>query len=303
MTRKGSERRKSINYKHKVAKKSKGAKAREAARRSSAAREGSAESDYVMLAPSYSAAEGFEQEGMRNEQLYRIPKHRPVRIYCDGVYDLFHYGHARQLEQAKHLFPSVYLLVGVTSDEITVALKGTTVMSGHERYESVRHCKHVDEVVEDAPWIITEDFLAEHQIDLVAHDDIPYSGGGQDDIYAPLKSAHRFVATQRTSGISTSSLITRLLRDYDLFLRRQILRGISHEELNISSFKERQVKISEKLNVEIDGLKSEIKEIVRFWEERSNNWLCSFVKKFESTKIGWIGRLVEFVKKRKLFKN
>ncbi len=95
----------------------------------------------------------------------------------------------RQLEQAKKALPDVYLLVGVTGDKETHKRKGLTVLSGQERAETVRHCKWVDEVIEDCPWIVTPEFLEEKKIDYVAHDDLPYGADEGDDIYKPIKEA------------------------------------------------------------------------------------------------------------------
>ncbi len=55
-------------------------------------------------------------------------------------------------------------IVEVCNDELTHSKKGKTVLKDTERYQSVWHCKWVDEVVEDAPWIIDQDFLDKHEV-------------------------------------------------------------------------------------------------------------------------------------------
>ena len=122
--------------------------------------------------------------------------------------------HMRQLEQAKRAFPNAYLLVGLPSDAETHARKGLTVLDEKERAETLRHCKWVDEVIEDAPWVITPEFIEEHKIDFVAHDDLPYVSAESDDIYEPLRKAGKFWPTQRTDGVSTSDIITRYHHSY-----------------------------------------------------------------------------------------
>ncbi|GBF90451.1 choline-phosphate cytidylyltransferase-like [Raphidocelis subcapitata] len=169
---------------------------------------------------------------------------RPVRVYADGIFDMFHFGHARALEQAKKLFPNTYLMVGCCNDAMTNSYKGKTVMTEEERYESLRHCKWVDEVIPDAPWVITKEFLDAHGIDYVAHDDLPYAdtSGQVDDVYGPVKAMGKFRATQRTDGVSTSDLILRILRDYNEYVLRNLSRGYSRKDLGISLVKEQRIR-------------------------------------------------------------
>lgn len=231
---------------------------------------------------------------------YKIPEDRPVRIYCDGIYDLFHYGHARSFEQVKKLFPNVHLIVGVCNDELTHSKKGMTVFNDAERAESLRHCKWVDEVVENAPWVIDQEFLDKHKIDFVAHDDIPYASGDCSDVYKFVKDQNKFIATQKTQGISTSSIITRIVHDYDIYVRRNLERGVSAKELNISIFRlgeyrmqksvrELGGKLQSRLEVEEQNIrrnwestKDEVNEALCAWESRSHEFVKGFVDLFQN---------------------
>eukprot|EP00164_Ancoracysta_twista_P000920 GFYU01001208.1.p1 GENE.GFYU01001208.1~~GFYU01001208.1.p1 ORF type:complete len:365 (-),score=114.00 GFYU01001208.1:1402-2496(-) len=173
----------------------------------------------------------------------------PVRIYMDGIFDLFHYGHARALEQGKKLLPNAQLVVGSCSDEMTHTYKGRTVMTDVERYESLRHCKWVDEVITDAPWVVTQEFLDEHKIDYVAHDALPYGDatGQAADVYQFVKEQGRFLETKRTESVSTSDIVTRIIIDYEAFVRRNLERGYSRKDLNVSLWREGKIKAKSKM--------------------------------------------------------
>ncbi|BDA45492.1 Choline-phosphate cytidylyltransferase B [Coccomyxa sp. Obi] len=169
---------------------------------------------------------------------------RPVRIYADGIFDLFHFGHAKALEQAKKLYPNTTLVVGCCNDELTHRLKGKTVLTDEERYESLRHCKWVDEVIRDAPWVITPEFLEKHKIDYVAHDALPYSDatGQGNDVYELVKKMGKFKETKRTEGVSTSDIILRIIKNYNEYVLRNLARGYSRKELGVSLVREKQIR-------------------------------------------------------------
>lgn len=137
---------------------------------------------------------------------------RPLRVLADGVFDLFHAGHANLFRQIKaDLLPpwcEVYTIARTCSDADAIRLKSPPVQDECTRREMLRHCRYVDEVIFELAWDTTEETCRKHKVDFVAHDAAPYSAGSgeDDDLYGWVKRAHMFLETKRTSGVSSSNL-------------------------------------------------------------------------------------------------
>jgi len=52
-----------------------------------------------------------------------------------------------------------------------------------------------------------------------------------------------FKETQRTDGISTSDIILRIIKDYDMYVWRSLKRGYNSKDLGISAFKAQRIKL------------------------------------------------------------
>ena len=93
---------------------------------------------------------------------------RPRRkIYMDGVFDLFHVGHLRAIEQCAALGDRV--VIGVTGDKDAASYKRPPILSQHDRVAVIQGLSIVDTIVCPCPLNVTESFLEEYAIDLAVH--------------------------------------------------------------------------------------------------------------------------------------
>jgi ethanolamine-phosphate cytidylyltransferase len=87
------------------------------------------------------------------------PKANDTIVYIQGSWDILHHGHLKRLEEAKKL--GDFLYVGIWDDEMTRYYRGKQypIVSIQERVLMCLACKHVDDVVIGAPFILTDDLI------------------------------------------------------------------------------------------------------------------------------------------------
>jgi ethanolamine-phosphate cytidylyltransferase len=110
-----------------------------------------------------------------------------------------------------------YLIVGIHTDEEVERVKGAPpLMRDEERYESVRACKWVDQLVTEVPYSFDtqeqlQEYIDRYQIDYIVHGDDPCFTPDGRDVYEHVKAKGMFKAVKRTEGVSTTDIVGRML--------------------------------------------------------------------------------------------
>lgn len=106
---------------------------------------------------------------------------------------IIHHGHIRLLEKASSFG---FVIVGLTSDDEVLTHKGyLPELIFEQRQEILKSIRYVDEVIA-SPWLITDEYIKKHNIDLLVH--------GDDDTN-PVTICEK-VIYKRTPEISSSKL-------------------------------------------------------------------------------------------------
>ena len=104
-----------------------------------------------------------------------------MRVYLDGVFDLYHRGHLESFKtiKSKEFFNylktndffdgKICLIIGVVSDKDCESYKRKPIIREEDRVELLRYNSIVDEIIFPCPLIITKEFINKHKIDMVVH--------------------------------------------------------------------------------------------------------------------------------------
>ena len=121
------------------------------------------------------------------------------RILVDMSATLLHHGHIRLLKKAKSYGQ---VIVGLTTDSEILKCKGyEPEICYSNRKEILESIKYVDHVI-PSPWLLTDEFLIENQIDYLVH--------GSDN--SNIIPTNKLLIFDRTEGISSTLLRSRVLK-------------------------------------------------------------------------------------------
>ena len=128
-------------------------------------------------------------------------KKKVLRILVDLSFTIPHHGHIRILKQASKLG---YVIVALTTDKEVKKIKGyTPELNFENRKEILQSIVYVNKVIK-SNWLIDDNFLKKHKIDLLVH--------GSDNRNPIQKDKLKLI--KRTKHISSTVVRRRAYKNY-----------------------------------------------------------------------------------------
>lgn len=75
--------------------------------------------------------------------------------------------------------------------------------------------------------------------------------------------------------------MARIVKDYDLYVRRNLARGYSAKDLNVSFLKEKKFRFQNKMDELKDKGKKVKEDLITKWEEKSRDFIETFLLFFK----------------------
>ena len=132
-----------------------------------------------------------------------------VRVYMDGIFDLFHRGHIESLKKCLQYGDEI--IIGIVSDKDAKSYKRLPIISEDDRIEIIKNQKLVNNIIFPCPLIITRKFIIDNKIDIVIH------GFSNEEDYEKQKEFFKvpidmgiFRRIKYYSKISTTAIIKKI---------------------------------------------------------------------------------------------
>jgi len=142
------------------------------------------------------------------DKIQSLPRPRRT-VYMDGVFDLFHIGHLKAIQQCIALGDRV--IIGVTGDKDAASYKRPPIIDETQRSSIIRALRHVDDVVCPCPLVVNQKFMEEWQIDLVVHgyaNDV--DADAQEEFFRYPMSQGKFRRIEYYKDLSTTDILDRI---------------------------------------------------------------------------------------------
>mmetsp|Transcript_132243 Transcript_132243/g.300491 ORF Transcript_132243/g.300491 Transcript_132243/m.300491 type:complete len:474 (-) Transcript_132243:189-1610(-) len=158
-------------------------------------------------------------------------------VYVPGSWDMFHAGHIELLERCRAL--GDYVIVGVYSDFLVNQDLGMNypIMNQLERCLSVIGCHHVDDVVLDAPWTVSDALIKSLNVSVVVDGRLVDMSGQRTEEHNPfvpdpfesLRPSGAVQVVEIKSETSVSNIVSRVAHNRDRWEQRQAAKAKAEE--------------------------------------------------------------------------